>query len=70
MAAEPLEGGLPPDCELSAGYVIRLVALDPTTGATISGVSLSEVSLFVTDLQGNLGDLTPDPLLVPSAEPV
>jgi len=70
MSAEPLQGSLPPDCELSAGYVIRLVALDPTTGARISGVTLSEVSLFVTDLQGNLGYLTPDPLLVPSSEPV
>lgn len=70
MAAEPLIAGLPPDCELSAGYVIRIVALDPTTGATVTGVTLSDVSLFVTDMHGNLDNLTPDPLLVPSHEPV
>jgi len=68
MPAEPLIAGLPPDCELSAGYVIRIVALDPTTGATVSGVSLSDISLFVTDMHGNLDNLAPDPLLVPSSE--
>ena len=64
---QPLIAGLPPDCELPAGYIIRVTALDPTTGATVGGVALSDVSLFVTDLHDNAQDLTPDPLLVPSA---
>lgn len=68
MAAAPLIAGLPPDCELQSGYVVRLVALDPSTGATVAGVTLSDVSLFVTDLRGNVGDLVPDPKLVPSSE--
>jgi hypothetical protein len=68
VPAQPLIAGLPPDCELSAGYVIRVVALDPTTGATVTGVTLSDVSLFVTDLHGNVDDLVPDPKLVPSSE--
>lgn len=67
---KPLIAGLPPALDLSAGYILRVTALDPTTGVAVTGVALSDVSLFVTDLQGNLGDLSPDPLLVPSAEPV
>jgi len=67
---QPLIAGLPPNCELSAGYIVRITALDPTTGLTVSGVALSNVSVFVTDLVGNVGDLTPMPLLVPTNEPV
>lgn len=63
---EPLTAGLPLDCTLSAGYVMRLVALDPTTGNTVAGVNLSDISFFVTDLMGNAQDDTPNPLLVPS----
>lgn len=59
----PLIAGLPPDCVLSAGYVVRLTALDPATGATVSGVNLQNVSVFVTDL-GSTGDVMP--LLVPT----
>lgn len=63
---EPLTAGLPLDCTLSAGYVMRLVALDPTTGNTVAGVNLSDISFFVTDLMGNAQDDAPNPLLVPS----
>jgi hypothetical protein len=69
MSAAPMIAGLPPDCVLSAGYVVRLTALDPSTGATVAGVQLSEVSFFVTDLAptgaDTIGD-APLPLLVPS----
>lgn len=67
---QPLIAGLPPDCQLQAGYIVRVTALDPTTGASVGGVTLSDVSLFVTDVHGNVDDLTPDPLLVPSGEPI
>ncbi len=63
---QPLIAGLPPDCELASGYIVRVTALDPTTGAQVTGVQLSDVSIFCTDVNGNLSDLTPDPLLVPS----
>ena len=63
---QPLIAGLPPDCELASGYIVRVAALDPTTGAQVTGVQLSDVSIFCTDVNGNLSDLTPDPLLVPS----
>jgi hypothetical protein len=66
--AAPMKAGLPPECVLSSGYVLRLVALDATTGAQVAGVQLSEVSFFVTDLVGNVEDAAPAPLLVPSDE--
>ena len=69
MPAQPLIAGLPPECILSAGYIVRITALDPTTGAQVTGVVLSDVSLFVTDLHGNLDTGEAQPFLVPSAEP-
>lgn len=68
---QPLKATLPPDCILSAGYVIRITALSPTDGSTVAGVSLSDISFFVTPLDqplpGEGGD-APLPLLVPSDE--
>ena len=67
-----MTAGLPADCTLSAGYIVRLVALDPTTGASVAGVNLRDVSFFVTDLNPGAGssgpDNTPLPLLVPTGE--
>ena len=67
---QPLIAGLPPDLILSAGYVVRVVALDPSTGATVTGVALSDTSLFVTDLNDTLPDAGTNPLLVPSGNVV
>jgi hypothetical protein len=59
---------------LSAGYVVRITALDQTTGNVVSGVTLSEVSFFVTDVgqdatttgtEGSGPLPEPGPLLVP-----
>lgn len=68
--AAPLKATLPPDCQLSSGYIIRITALDPTSGASVAGVTLSDVSFFVTDLSPDLGGGgggfdAPMPLLVP-----
>lgn len=66
---QPLKASLPPDCILSAGYVIRITALNPVDGSTVAGVSLSDISFFVTPLDqpltGENGE-APMPLLVPS----
>ncbi len=67
---QPLIAGLPPDCELEAGYTIRVTALDPATGAQVTGVQLSDVSLFVTDVNDNVDDFAPIPILVPSGNTV
>lgn len=66
--AAPLKAELPPDCTLSAGYIIRLTALDPTTGATVAGVNLTDISIFVTDVFSAPGSEIDSafPLLVPT----
>lgn len=67
---QPLVAGLPPDLVLSAGYVVRLTALDPASGAVVSGVTVADVSFMVRPLTTGDVDGAPMPLLVPSAEPV
>jgi hypothetical protein len=54
--AEELIAGLPPDLELAGGYIIRLAAVDPTTGAAVSGVKVSDVSVFGTPLADTTAD--------------
>lgn len=70
--AKPLKATLPPDLTLSAGYAVRLNALDATTGAEVAGVVVEEVSFFVTDLIGAPQDAgsVPSPLLVPTEQPL
>ena len=50
MAALPLIAGLPPDCTLYAGCRVRVVAINPTTGAAVTGVRVANVSLFVRNV--------------------
>jgi hypothetical protein len=60
----PLTAGLPPDLDIGDGYTIRFLAVDPTSGAPVTGVTVSNVSIFATDLAGT--DLSVGPfLLVP-----
>lgn len=65
--AAPLTAGLPPDIDLGAGYVIRVTALDPTTGSPVAGVVLRNVSILVRSTgDGGDGDLAVGPwALVP-----
>lgn len=64
----PILGGLAPELALPAGFVIRLTALDPGTGAVVSGVKVSNVSFYVRDVSGADDDTeAPLPLLVPVA---
>lgn len=58
MPAQPLLGGLPPDLQLSAGYIIRVRLLSPTTGASVAGGVGSNVVIFVRNIGGgNVEDL-------------
>ena len=54
--SEPLTVALPPGLDLNDAYQIRVTALDPTTGATVSGVDVGVVTLIVDNVSG--GDLT------------
>jgi len=67
--AEPFELPLPPGLDLDDNFQIRVTALDPTTGDTVSGVNVGTVTLIVESVSG--GDLTSGTfgpfLLVPGA---
>lgn len=65
----PLTAPMPPDLELDGNYTIRLTAVDPTTGAVVSGVTVSNLAMQVVDLTGQAGqglDIGPY-LLVPGS---
>jgi len=67
--AAPLDAGLPPDLHLPAGFVIRLRALHPTTGADVAGVRVTNANIVVRDVLGTLpADDAPLPFLVPTDE--
>lgn len=50
--AQPLILPLPPNIDLWDSCVIRVTALNPTTGDVVSGVTVSQVNLEVTQLEG------------------
>ena len=60
--SQPLIVALPPNLDLGGQCEIRVTALDPATGATMSGVNVSHVTLQVDDLSG--GDLSAGPFLL------
>lgn len=59
---QPLTVALPPNLDLWDGCVIRVTALDPATGNTVSGVNVSNVTLEVDLLTGD--DLTSGPFML------
>lgn len=62
--AQRIQAPLPPDQGLWAGCVVRVTAVDPTTGVAVAGVVVSDVSIAVENLAG--GDLSSGQfLLVP-----
>jgi hypothetical protein len=64
--AKPFAIALPPDHILSGAYTVRLTALDPATGAVVSGVNVSNVTMQVEQLAG--GNLASGPFkFVPGA---
>jgi hypothetical protein len=45
--AKPLTVALPPNLELSDGYVIRVTALDAATGNEVAGVKVSDIAFEI-----------------------
>jgi hypothetical protein len=74
MPAQPLIASLPLDLVMASGYVIRLTALNPSTGATITGVVVSDVTFQVRPVNigpdGTTDGAAPLPLLVPASDVV
>ena len=65
----PLKTGFPPDITISSKYIVRFRAIDPTTGADIGGVLVSNPSIFATT--GDSIALSPadfDPVVITPVE--
>lgn len=52
--AAPMSLGMPESLDVGSGYTLQVTALNPTTGATISGVKVTEM---VIEAEG-VGDLS------------
>lgn len=59
--AAPINASLPPFFEMSDGMKIIITALDQATGATVSGVTVANVSIDV-DPEGTSTTAEPVPL--------
>lgn len=57
--AQPMTIALPPGVDLWDGCIIRVTALDPTTGNTVTGVNVSNVTLHVAGTIVNLVQVRP-----------
>lgn len=53
--AKPIKTPLPPDLDLPDGYTVTWAAIDPTDGSDVSGVVVSDVSIFGTALGAGSG---------------
>jgi hypothetical protein len=66
-----LTASLPPDLDLPPNWIVQLVAVDPTTGAAVSGVNVSNVAIIAavaaTDTTGDTGQ-DYAPLFIPLVE--
>lgn len=52
--AQPLIVTLPQTLDLWGGCIIRVTAVNPTTGATVSGIRVSNISIEGDQLAGEL----------------
>lgn len=50
--AAPIKATMPPGLDLGDSYTILIRAIDPTTGADVAGVVISDVSIMVDQLAG------------------
>src|SRR5205807_2359744 len=53
VVAQPLTVALPPDLRLWGGCTFSITALDPTTGADVTGVTISDVHIEVEQTAGS-----------------
>jgi hypothetical protein len=66
----PAIAALPLDLILSSGYLVRVTALNPVDGSTVSGVRVTDIAFQVRPVNigtgGVVDGLAPLPLLVPT----
>ncbi len=65
--AQPLTAPFPPGLVLSDGWIVRIAAVNPTTGAAVAGVDITEALITVDNLSADASlDLSSGPfMLVP-----
>lgn len=57
--AQKLTANFPPDLDLPANFIVRVTAVNPTTGALVSGVNVSGVAIVADNLSPATADETP-----------
>jgi len=50
--AQPLIAPMPPNCTLGVDCTVEVVALDPADGSTVTGVTVSNYSIYVDSAGG------------------
>jgi hypothetical protein len=50
--AEKIKTALPPDLDLGGNWIVEWDAVDPVTGDSVAGVSVSDTSLLIVQLGG------------------
>lgn len=63
--AVALTASMPQLMDLPDGYIVQWAAIDPTTGADVTGVIVQNVSIFGTLLGGTGGESVGPFMLVP-----
>lgn len=62
--ARPLTAGMPRDLDLDAGYTVRITALNPTTGAVVTAVNVSNLVIMALNIGAGTGaDLAYGPFM-------
>lgn len=57
--AQKLTAALPPDFDLPSNFIVQLTAVDPTSGATVSGVKVSNVAIMASPVTPDTVDSEP-----------
>ena len=67
--AKPIIVPMTPGLTASGNYIVRLTALDPTTGAVVSGVNITGGAILAIDLSPSpVANLSSGPFtLIPAA---
>lgn len=65
--SKPIIVPITPGVEVAGTYTLRLIAVDPTTGATVSGVAIGSAAGLGVNVAPVEGEAAPDPILVPVA---
>jgi hypothetical protein len=66
LATSTLNVGIPPDMALTNYAIIQFEAISPTTGAVVSGVAISNASVYV-ETNGNVVNISD---VIPQLTPI